>query len=98
MKIKIGDCFPEVTLFFLNGGKPEKVRSTELFNNKKIVLVSVPGAFTPTCSNDHLPGYIKNIERMKTRSVFGALRSRIQPSTRRYPCGCGRARRRVVLS
>ena len=38
---------------------PVSVKSTELFNNKKILLVSVPGAFTPTCSEQHLPGYIK---------------------------------------
>ncbi len=69
MKIKIGDCFPEVTLFFLNDGKPEKVKSSKLFNNKNIVLVSVPGAFTPTCSNDHLPGYIKNIEKIKNKGI-----------------------------
>jgi len=59
MKIKVGDCFPQINFFMMSDKGPTSVKSTELFNNKKILLVSVPGAFTPTCSEQHLPGYIK---------------------------------------
>lgn len=58
MKINEGDCFPLVSFYHIGDKGPTSVKSTELFNNKKILLVSVPGAFTPTCSEQHLPGYI----------------------------------------
>ena len=60
MKIKSNDCFPEVIFYQLHDGGPKKIKSSEIFEKKKIILVGVPGAFTPTCSNDHLPGYLNN--------------------------------------
>jgi len=60
MKIKTNECFPEVTFYQLLDGGPKKVKSSVIFNKKKVILVGVPGAFTPTCSNDHLPGYLNN--------------------------------------
>ena len=65
---KKGDCFPNVKLFRLNDGSPEKISSADLFN-KKIVLVGVPGAFTPTCTNEHLPGYIKHFDSFKSKGI-----------------------------
>ena len=59
MKIKEGDCFPEANLYTMSNNGPISVKTSEIFNDKKVVLVSVPGAFTPTCSEEHLPGYIK---------------------------------------
>ena len=69
MSIKINECFPEVTFYQLIDGNPQKVKSSELFNKKKILLVSVPGAFTPTCSNHHLPGYIKYFDQFKEKNI-----------------------------
>ncbi|MEC8265381.1 MAG: peroxiredoxin [Pseudomonadota bacterium] len=69
MKLKKGDCFPNVKLFRLNDGSPEKISSADLFNKKKIVLVGVPGAFTPTCTNEHLPGYIKHFDSFKSKGI-----------------------------
>ena len=69
MKININDCFPEVTFHQIINGDPKTVNSSELFNKKKVILVSVPGAFTPTCSNEHLPGYIDNFEKFKNKGV-----------------------------
>tara|TARA_B100000287_G_scaffold386366_1_gene394169 strand:+ start:1099 stop:1578 length:480 start_codon:yes stop_codon:yes gene_type:complete len=69
MSIKINECFPEVTFYQLVDGNPQKVKSSELFNKKTILLVSVPGAFTPTCSNDHLPGYIKYFDQLKEKNI-----------------------------
>jgi glutaredoxin/glutathione-dependent peroxiredoxin len=68
MTIKIGDRIPEATLNVLKDGvKP--VTTAELFNGRKVVLFAVPGAFTPTCSNKHLPGYITQIEAFRERGI-----------------------------
>jgi peroxiredoxin len=69
MKIKVGDCFPDVTFFQLVDGNPKTFKSSQIFNEKKIILVSVPGAFTPTCSNEHLPGYIKLYDEFKKKGI-----------------------------
>jgi peroxiredoxin len=68
MAIKIGDPIPEVTLNVLKDGvKP--VTTTEIFGGRKVVLFAVPGAFTPTCSNKHLPGYIAHIDAFRERGI-----------------------------
>ena len=69
MKIKANDCFPDVTFFQLADGNPKKFKTAEIFNEKKIIIVSVPGAFTPTCSNVHLPGYIKLFDEFKKNGI-----------------------------
>ena len=69
MKIKVDDCFPDVTFFQLVEGNPKKFKTAEIFNEKKIILVSVPGAFTPTCSNEHLPGYMKLFDEFKKKGI-----------------------------
>tara|TARA_B100001057_G_scaffold58702_1_gene52110 strand:- start:768 stop:1244 length:477 start_codon:yes stop_codon:yes gene_type:complete len=69
MKIKINECFPNSEFFQIIDGSPKKVSSTKLFNEKKIILVGVPGAFTPTCSNEHLPGYIENYESFVSKGI-----------------------------
>ena len=69
MKIKVDDCFPNVTFFQLVDGNPKTFKSSQIFNEKKIILVSVPGAFTPTCSNEHLPGYIKLYDEFTKKGI-----------------------------
>tara|TARA_Y100000994_G_scaffold189339_1_gene158219 strand:+ start:36 stop:515 length:480 start_codon:yes stop_codon:yes gene_type:complete len=69
MKINVNDCFPEVTFHQIINGDPKTINSSELFSKKKVILVSVPGAFTPTCTNEHLPGYIDNFEKFKSKGV-----------------------------
>ena len=69
MKIKVGDCFPDVTFFQLVDGNPETFKSSQIFNERKIILVSVPGAFTPTCSNEHLPGYVRLYDELKKKGI-----------------------------
>ena len=69
MKIKKNDCFPDSEFFQIIDGAPKRVSSSELFNKKKIILVGVPGAFTPTCSNEHLPGYIENYESFVSKGI-----------------------------
>ena len=60
MKIKVNDKLPEVNLFSMTNDGPKCFKTSELFKEKKNLLIGVPGAFTPTCSLQHLPGFIKN--------------------------------------
>ena len=59
MKIKVNDIIPEINFFYISESGPKKISSKELFAGKKVILVGVPGAFTPTCSLEHLPGFIE---------------------------------------
>ena len=59
---------PKVDFYKLKDGSPEKVSSADLFN-KKVILVGVPGAFTPTYTNEHLPGYINNFDTFKSKGI-----------------------------
>jgi len=61
MSIQVGDKLPNATLNYLKDGV-QAITTAELFDNKKVVLFAVPGAFTPTCSAKHLPGYVAKID------------------------------------
>ncbi len=61
MSIQIGEHIPEATLNTLKDGV-QAINTSELFDGKKVVLFAVPGAFTPTCSAKHLPGYIDKLD------------------------------------
>ena len=69
MTIKVGDRIPSVNLKKMGEKGPENISTDDIFNGKKVVLFSVPGAFTPTCSAAHLPGYVVNADKIKARGV-----------------------------
>lgn len=69
MTIKVGDQFPSVTLKQLTTGGLEDVNTETLMKGKKVVLFSVPGAFTPTCSAKHLPGFVNHVDAFKAKGV-----------------------------
>ncbi|MFC3099639.1 peroxiredoxin [Altererythrobacter lauratis] len=69
MTIAKGDKLPDVTLVKVTEGGPEKVSSAEYFAGKKVALFAVPGAFTPTCSAKHLPGYVEKAAELKAKGV-----------------------------
>lgn len=69
MTISVGDRIPDVTLVKATENGPEKVQSNDYFQGKKVALFSVPGAFTPTCSARHLPGYVEKAQDLKARGV-----------------------------
>jgi peroxiredoxin len=69
MTIKTGDKFPNLTFKRLGASGMEDVNTAELLKGKKVVLFSVPGAFTPTCSAKHLPGFINNAGEFKAKGV-----------------------------
>ena len=69
MAIKEGDKLPETTMFMMQEGKPSPVTTTDLFAGKKVVVFAVPGAYTPTCSQAHLPGFVVNADAIKGKGV-----------------------------
>jgi peroxiredoxin len=69
MTISKGDRLPDVTLVKVTDGGPEKVQSGEYFKGKKVALFSVPGAYTPTCSAKHLPGFVEQAAELKKKGV-----------------------------
>ncbi len=69
MTIKVGDKIPSATLMQMKDGGPKPVKTDELFAGKKVVLFALPGAFTPTCSAKHLPGFIQNADALKKKGV-----------------------------
>jgi peroxiredoxin len=68
MTIQIGDKIPQAILNELRDGV-QPVDTTELFAGKKVVLFAVPGAFTPTCSAKHLPGYVEKFDEFSRRGI-----------------------------
>ncbi|MAZ82843.1 MAG: peroxiredoxin [Rhizobiales bacterium] len=69
MTISIGDKLPEVTLKETGSDGMKEVTTSELFGGKKVVLFAVPGAYTPTCTQNHLPGYLNNYDAIKAKGV-----------------------------
>ena len=69
MTIKVGEKLPSETLMEMKGGTPQPVKTDDLFAGKKVVVFALPGAFTPTCSAKHLPGFVQKAEEIKKHGV-----------------------------
>ena len=69
MTIQVGDKLPEATFAVMTENGPEQVNSQDYFAGRKVALFSVPGAFTPTCSAKHLPGYIEKQADLKAKGI-----------------------------
>jgi peroxiredoxin len=69
MAIKAGDRLPDVKLTEMGDGGPKPVSTGELTKGRKVVIFAVPGAFTPTCSMKHLPGFVEKAGDLKTKGV-----------------------------
>lgn len=69
MTIKVGDKIPAVTLKTMGEQGPVDITTDDIFKGKKVVLFAVPGAFTPGCSNTHVPGYVVNADKIKAKGV-----------------------------
>lgn len=69
MAIQAGDKLPSVDLFYKDDQGVHKINSDELFQGKKVVLFALPGAFTPTCSAAHLPGFVVHSDELFARGV-----------------------------
>jgi peroxiredoxin len=69
MTIMVGDKIPSVTLREMTADGPKAVSTDELFAGKKVALFALPGAFTPTCSAKHVPGFVQNAEALKAKGI-----------------------------
>ena len=69
MAIKLGDKIPDATVSHMTGEGPKALTTGELFDGKKVVLFALPGAFTPTCSNQHVPGFLKHADEILKKGV-----------------------------
>ncbi len=69
MTIQVGDKVPSATLKYLSSEGPKEITTDELFRGKKVAVFAVPGAFTPTCSQRHLPGYVDKAAAIKAKGV-----------------------------
>ena len=69
MTIAVGDKLPDAIFQTMTEDGAKKLTTAEIFSGKKVVLFGVPGAFTPTCSNNHLPGYLENHDAILARGV-----------------------------
>lgn len=69
MTIAVGDKIPSVKVMRWGSDGPEAVTTDDLFKGKKVALFGVPGAFTPTCSAKHLPGFVENADALKGKGV-----------------------------
>ena len=69
MKLKENDAVPDSKVFIMEDGNPVQKNIQEFFKDKKIVLFGLPGAYTSVCSAKHLPGYIENYEKYKSKGI-----------------------------
>jgi peroxiredoxin len=69
MTIKVGEKLPPAAFMEMRDGKPTPVSSDEIFKGRKVALFALPGAFTPTCSAKHVPGYVQNYDAIKAKGV-----------------------------
>lgn len=69
MTIEIGDSIPDVTMKTATADGISDISTTEIFRGKKVVLFAVPGAFTPTCSDTHLPGFLARAREIKAKGI-----------------------------
>jgi glutaredoxin/glutathione-dependent peroxiredoxin len=69
MTIKVGDKVPQATFTKMTDNGPEQVDSESFFKGRRVAFFSVPGAFTPTCSAKHLPGFIEKADELKAKGI-----------------------------
>ena len=69
MKLKIKDQIPDIEIFHLINGEPQTSKIRDILGNGKVVLFGLPGAFTSTCSKLHLPGYVGNADKIKSKGI-----------------------------
>ena len=69
MKLKIKDQIPDIEIFHLIDGEPQTSKIRDILGKGKVVLFGLPGAFTSTCSKLHLPGYVSNADKIKSKGI-----------------------------
>ena len=70
--IKVGDKLPETSFMTMSADGPKPMTTAEVFGGKKVALFAVPGAFTPTCSKQHMPGFVERVDELRKKG-FDAI-------------------------
>ena len=73
MSVKVGDSIPSMKLMMATAEGPKEVSTDDLFKGKKVVMFAVPGAFSPTCSVKHMPGFVQNADALKAKGVDSVI-------------------------
>jgi peroxiredoxin len=69
MAIKVGDKLPDGKFTIMGANGPEPKTTSEVFSGKKVALFAVPGAYTPTCNNQHMPGFVSRVDELKAKGI-----------------------------
>jgi len=69
MAIQVGDRLPNATFMTMTADGPKPQTTDDIFKGKKVVLFAVPGAFTPTCHKNHMPGFVQNFDQIKGKGI-----------------------------
>ena len=69
MTIKVGDKLPDASFMVMTADGPAKKSTSEVFSGKKVALFAIPGAFTPTCQQQHMPGFVDRVDELKGKGV-----------------------------
>jgi glutaredoxin/glutathione-dependent peroxiredoxin len=69
MTIQVGDTLPQATFRVMTPDGPKPKTTDDVFKGRKVVLVAVPGAFTPTCHRNHMPGYVAKADEIKAKGI-----------------------------
>lgn len=69
MTLKAGDAIPDVSFTMMGASGPEPIKAKDYFAGRKVMLFSVPGAYTPTCHKTHLPGFVAKAANIKAKGV-----------------------------
>jgi glutaredoxin/glutathione-dependent peroxiredoxin len=69
MTIQVGDTLPQATFRVMTPDGPKPKTTDDVFKGRKVVLVAVPGAFTPTCHRNHMPGFVAKVDEIKAKGV-----------------------------
>ena len=69
MAIQVGDRLPNATFMTMTADGPKPQTTDDIFKGKKVVLFAVPGAFTPTCHKNHMPGFVQNFDKIKGKGI-----------------------------
>ena len=67
MPIQVGDRLPDATFTTMSAEGPKPMQTAQVFGGKRVALFAVPGAYTPTCSKQHLPGYVQRFDELKSK-------------------------------
>ncbi|HET6389728.1 peroxiredoxin [Hyphomicrobium sp.] len=69
MTISVGDRLPEGKFTVMGADGPQPKQTSEIFSGKKVAIFAVPGAYTPTCTKSHMPGFVERFEELKAKGI-----------------------------